>query len=158
MSGSEHADEFARLAERLHTDGWATHVTVERLVRDWQKLAASVRDYRMTIDDYTNDVTSRDALELVLAWASPNTASVVAPVIESADEQFRGSTVDDGGAAVSRACSPRRGSSSLDTASSLPRLWLRRPKGCTTHELRACAAGRSLMNLCACETFDEPSR
>ena len=92
--------ELDRLTTRLQAEGWADHVRVERLIRDWQQLAREVGDYPLTIDDYTNDVTGRDALELVLQWASDRTAAVIGPAIAEADEQFRDSTVDDGGESV----------------------------------------------------------
>jgi hypothetical protein len=64
------ASEQAVLTE-IHCDlraqGWAKHVTVERLLRKWLALSATVDGYDFTIDDYANDLTSRDGLEIVLA-------------------------------------------------------------------------------------------
>jgi hypothetical protein len=72
------------------------------LIRDWQQLAGEVADYPLTIDDYTNDVTGRDALDLVLNWASDHTKAVIRPAVFEADERFKESTVDDSGKAISR--------------------------------------------------------
>ena len=94
--------EIDALTERLRNDGWAPHVTVERLIRDWQRLADEVSAYPMTIDDYTNDVSGRDALELILSLASANTVAVIGPPIADADARFRDGTTDDGGKAISR--------------------------------------------------------
>ena len=94
--------ELEGLTARLHADGWADHVTVERLMHDWRQLAGEVADYPMTIDDYTNDVTARDGLDLVLKWTSDRAREVVGDAISEADETFKASTVDDGGDAVSR--------------------------------------------------------
>jgi hypothetical protein len=55
--------ELDRLTARLHAEGWADHVSVERLIGGWQQLAREVGDYPLTIDDFTNDVSGRDALE-----------------------------------------------------------------------------------------------
>jgi len=95
-------EEVDRLTERLHTEGWASHVTVDRLLRSWEQLAGEVSDYPATIDDYTNDMTARDALDLLLQWASPELVSVLQDRVSTADRRFVGNTVEDGGAAVGR--------------------------------------------------------
>lgn len=58
----EHRSEAADLTARLHDAGWASQVTVERLLQEWDRSAGEVSEYVMTIDDYTNDLTSSDAL------------------------------------------------------------------------------------------------
>ena len=95
-------DELGRLTQRLHDGGWAAHVTVARLIRGWQQLADEVSTYRLTIDDYTNDVTGRDALELVLGWASDAVVELIGPQIADADRRFEAGTIDDGGEAISQ--------------------------------------------------------
>ena len=57
-------DEIDR---NLRAQGWAKHVTVEWLLREWRTLSTTVDRYMLTIDDYTNDLTSRDGLEIALA-------------------------------------------------------------------------------------------
>jgi hypothetical protein len=103
----ERAAELDGLTARLHAEGWADHVSVERLIRDWQQLAGEVSDYPLTIDDYTNDVTARDALDLVLKSDSDRTRQVIGRSVLEAGETFNASIVDDGGLAVSRYCVPQ---------------------------------------------------
>ena len=57
---------MAELTRRLHAAGWASHVTVDDLLQAWEQLAGEADDYVMTIDDYTNDLTARDAVAQVL--------------------------------------------------------------------------------------------
>ncbi len=91
-----------RIARDLRSEGWATHVEVERLLRDWEALAASVDRYRLTVDDYTNDLTARDGLELVLARCQEPLRSRLRVVVEAADEEFRSRTLKDDAGAVAR--------------------------------------------------------
>ena len=98
----EHEDEANELTQRLHECGWASHVTVGRLLRDWEQLASEVGTYKLTIDDYTNDLTSRDALDHVIGWASPPFAEALRDRVEPADERFKAATVEDNGVAVGR--------------------------------------------------------
>jgi hypothetical protein len=56
----------------------------------------------LTIDDYTNDLTGRDALEQVMERASPTLAAVLDERVSAADQRFRSATSDDGGIAVGR--------------------------------------------------------
>jgi hypothetical protein len=100
---SEWADfekEFGELSARLHDAGWSGRVTIERLIVLWDSLGASVGAYPMTIDDYSNDLTGRDALEFVLGWASESTRAAIATRVARADDAFQRATRDDGGAAV----------------------------------------------------------
>src|SRR5689334_316728 len=90
------------LTQRLHASGWATHVTAHNLLVDWHRLAQEVSDYLGTVDDYTNDLTVRDALELVLTWATPSLRARLAPEVEVSDEAFRAGTAEDGGVAIGR--------------------------------------------------------
>jgi hypothetical protein len=64
------ASELAALAEiagYLRAQGWAEWVMVEGLLRGWHQLSDTIDKYRGTIDDYTNDLTKRDGLEIVLS-------------------------------------------------------------------------------------------
>jgi hypothetical protein len=101
--------ELDELTERLHAAGWATHVTVPGLLANWKELSGNVDDYRLTIDDYTNDLTSRDALAIVVPWASTGLRDVLAVQIDASDDDFRARTVDDNGVSVGRFFSPRNG-------------------------------------------------
>jgi hypothetical protein len=98
----EHRSEAAELTARLRDAGWASQVTVERLLQDWEQLAGEVGNYVLTIDDYTNDLTARDGLDQVLQWASDALGSVLKDRIAPADERFMAATRHDNGQAVGR--------------------------------------------------------
>lgn len=91
----EHSDEAAALTQRLHDDGWASHVTVGRLLQEWGQLAGEADHYELTIDDYTNDVTARDAIELLLSWCSEDFGTWARPVVQEADQRFLERTAPD---------------------------------------------------------------
>ena len=63
---------------------------------------AEVADYELTIDDFTNDLTGRDGLELLLDWASPPLAADLRLRVDAVDVQYREGTVEDGGEALGR--------------------------------------------------------
>jgi hypothetical protein len=94
FSASEQAvlDEIGR---HLHARGWAGHVTVEVLLQDWEELSTSVNGYKLTIDDYTNDLTSRDALKTVLAQCPEPLRTKLRLRIERADSEFAMLTKED---------------------------------------------------------------
>lgn len=98
----EHSDEAATLTQRLQDDRWASHVTVGWLLHEWGQLADEVDHYELTIDDYTNDLTARDAIELVLSWSSDTFAAWVAPVVGEADQRFMDRTVPDNNGLLDR--------------------------------------------------------
>lgn len=102
MDTSGFAAELEQLGERLRAEGWAAHVTVERLLQSWEDLAVEVSDHQMTIDDYTNDVCSRDGLAIVTGWATPRLAEALNERTAVADAKFTAATTDDGRAAVGR--------------------------------------------------------
>src|ERR1700683_2467610 len=86
----------------LRAKGWAEHVTVAWLLRHWQELAASVDRYALTIDDYTNDLTSRDGLEIVLAKCEEPIRTKLAPYVNDADKEVLARTQEDAGGTVTR--------------------------------------------------------
>lgn len=61
-------NEVQRIEDELRQSGWAVHASIEREVRNWTRLSESVNTYKLTVDDYTNDLSSRDYLAEV---ASP---------------------------------------------------------------------------------------
>jgi hypothetical protein len=91
----EHTDEAAALTRRLHGEGWSSHVTVGRLFQEWAQLAGEVDDYELTVDDYTNDLTARDAIELLLSWCSEQFLTWAKPVVDEADQRFVDRTAPD---------------------------------------------------------------
>jgi hypothetical protein len=68
---NSHDVELDALIDRLHAEGWSQHTRPIELLFGWERLAEEVSNYRLTIDDFTNDLTARDGLELLLGWASP---------------------------------------------------------------------------------------
>jgi hypothetical protein len=83
------------IGQRLRAEGWAEHVTVERLLRNWHRLSVSVDRYIMTVDDYTNDLTARDGLEIVLTKCPERLGTKLRAHIELADQEFLARTLDD---------------------------------------------------------------
>jgi hypothetical protein len=76
--------------------------TATRLVEDWERLVHEVGDYPPSIDDYTNELTGRDGLALLLDWPSPAWRDELRQRVEAADGQYRESTVEDGGSGLER--------------------------------------------------------
>ena len=102
MVESDVTVELDPSTKRPRAEGSGEHVSVDGLIRQWQSLANEVGHYTATIDDYTNGVFARDALEPVLGWGSSRTVAVIGSAISAADDQFRDSTTDDHGDAISR--------------------------------------------------------
>ena len=94
-------DEIGR---QLRSEGWAQHVTIQSLLETWRDLALGVDQYECTIDDYTNDLCSRDGLELALSRADLPLSAKLLSVIEAADHEFCLRTAHDGGTAVGQYC------------------------------------------------------
>jgi hypothetical protein len=84
-----------QISSRLRAQGWAKHVTVESLLRDWQKLSVSVDRYPMVVEDYLNDLTARDGLEIVLADCPEVLRPKVEHAIGEADKEFFARTQAD---------------------------------------------------------------
>lgn len=86
----------------LRGEGWAAHTSLEREIDTWANLASDVASYRMTIDDYTNDLCSRDYLETFLSRATPQLRRFIETAVAQADERFRESSVEDAEGLVGR--------------------------------------------------------
>jgi hypothetical protein len=56
----------------------------------------------MTVDDYTNDLRSRDYLELAIARLPADVRGSVSALVADADKRFRESTIDDGDGTLGR--------------------------------------------------------
>lgn len=77
-----------RIDRWLRKQGWADSVTVIRLLQGWQELGQAVDRYAATIYEYANDLTRRDALEIVLGkWHEPLRDKVLR-LIGQADHEF----------------------------------------------------------------------
>ncbi len=82
-------------AARLRADGWADFITFDHLLASWRRLGQEVADYEATVDDYTNDLTARQGLDLLLRHCHSPTAQRVAAVLEPLDRRFRDGTDPD---------------------------------------------------------------
>lgn len=87
--------EIGRIEAEMRTAGWANHTSLRRELRAWSRLAAEVDSYEGTIDDYTNDVCSRDYIAEFSAVASAQAREYIAEEVATADDRFRSSTVPD---------------------------------------------------------------
>jgi hypothetical protein len=92
LSAEDH-QSAADAGRTLHERGWRKVFTVNEQVDAWRAVVESVVDgYRLTIDDYTNDLSVREWLEqvqpLLTARARDSLASRLVPL----DERFRAAT------------------------------------------------------------------
>ena|SRR5690348_15791550 len=90
-------DEKDRISADLRGEGWADHTSVERELRAWSRLASEVSAYPATVDDYTNDLCSRDYLDAVMVRASGGLRSEIDREVAATDEAFRQGTLEDVG-------------------------------------------------------------
>jgi hypothetical protein len=88
-------DILDEIGAQLRARGWAGFVTVAWLVRDWRILAQRASEYAFTVDDYTNDLTARDGLEIVLAGCPEPLRTKLKSAIEETDKKFLAGTQDD---------------------------------------------------------------
>lgn len=88
----------------LRANGWATNVSVERELSAWRSLSVEIDSYTASIDDYTNDLTSRDALEIALQACHGALLSKLRSHVKHSDEQFLARTEDDNDSSVGRFC------------------------------------------------------
>jgi hypothetical protein len=95
---SDDLAELERCASALCADGWADFVTFQRLFSDWGRLAAEVGNYTATVDDYTNDLSSRKGLQLIHQCCSRVVAAGLAEHLRPVDAKFiEGTDADDSG-------------------------------------------------------------
>ena len=87
--------EIQRIAAVLRESGWAHHPSLDRETRLWAQLSAEVNNYTATVDDYTNDLCSRDYLAEVASLASDGLRGRIEHQVAAADETFRASTVEN---------------------------------------------------------------
>jgi len=87
--------EIRRIEGEVHAAGKAAHTSLQRALKAWSDLAAEVDAYAATIDDYTNDVCSRDYIAEFSAAASVEAQEYIAGAVAAADDRFRASTEPD---------------------------------------------------------------
>lgn len=86
----------------MRAAGWAGHTSLDREVRSWNQLSAEVNTYEATVDDYTNDLCSRDYLASFTSSASEDLRAKVQQRIAGADATFRAATTDDAEALLAK--------------------------------------------------------
>jgi len=91
----EHTAEAQRVEAALREIGWAAHCTIAREQQVWARLSAEVDTRDDTVDDYTNDLCSRDYLELAASMAAAGLRDTILKELASADGRFRAATVED---------------------------------------------------------------
>jgi hypothetical protein len=78
-------------------------VTVDTLFNDWMSLVTGVEDgYAGSVDDYTNDLTSRDLLEDLIRDSQPSLRAKLERALKPWDERFRRATTPDDAKVLSR--------------------------------------------------------
>ena len=87
--------EVQRIEAALRESGWADHASLDREAGAWTRLSEEVNTYMATVDDYTNDLCSRDYLAEVASRASDDLRGRIEHQVAAADETFRASTVED---------------------------------------------------------------
>lgn len=83
------------LEGELHRAGWARFVTTERQLKGWTELASEVNAYSGSVDDYTNDLCGRDALELIVQGSPQALATRLGDLLREIDDGFLLRTVPD---------------------------------------------------------------
>lgn len=95
----------ARFSERAHFP-----ITLEKLLSSWRIFVAEVEQgYESTIDDYTNDLSTRDLLGNVLREVSPDLKTRLLVDVESLDRRFEHATRPDAGNRIAEFIEPGEG-------------------------------------------------
>src|SRR5262245_29395595 len=94
--------EVRQIEVTLAQAGWAEHARLEREFRVWSRLALEANTYTASVDDYTNDLCSRDYIAEFAARASSGLRTGIEERVSPADETFRKATVEDDDARLGR--------------------------------------------------------
>jgi hypothetical protein len=90
---SEDYDSVLRAGRVLHEQGWRQSWTLNQQVDSWVGLVETVEDgYRMTIDDYTNDLSVRQWLELARPLLTERVRASLDGRLAPLDERFKAAT------------------------------------------------------------------
>lgn len=85
----------------LHRHGWSKVFTVEEMLNAWSALVNEVEGgYDDMVDEYTNDLTSRDWLAAALPMLTKPAQAAHQVTLDDLDHRFRAATLDDDGRAV----------------------------------------------------------
>jgi len=75
--------------------GFADHVTADRLIEGWEWLVDEVEaGYDDIVEEYANDLSTRDILDRLLAVASPALARTLRNWVEALDRRFFAATTE----------------------------------------------------------------
>ncbi|MBR7839519.1 hypothetical protein KDL01_40060 [Actinospica durhamensis] len=98
VSGDE-----AAAGEVLHQRGWRKAFTVAEMVHSWDLLVTNVeRGYDGLVDEYTNDLYSRNWLHEAWVLLPAHVLETWSPHLMSLDNRFRRATDFDDGLSLSR--------------------------------------------------------
>lgn len=80
---------------QLRDEGMAGHVTVNNLLECWQDIASTFDIEGRMVEEYANDLTARDALEVVLDECKGPLRDKLERYIDDADRKFLQTTRQD---------------------------------------------------------------
>jgi hypothetical protein len=87
----------------LHQRGWRKAFTITEMINKWAWLITTVEGgYSDFIDEYTNDLYSRNWLHEIWPLVTDRTITIWTPQIKTLDDRFRAATVFDDGQALSQ--------------------------------------------------------
>lgn len=91
----------AEVGELLHQRGWHAAFTVAGRVSAWAALVDAVeRGYDDDVDEFTNDLYSRNWLHEAWPLLDDHLVHLWTPRIKALDDRYRAATVDDDGQAL----------------------------------------------------------
>jgi hypothetical protein len=96
-------DERAQLSdvEALLSSETPRPITFDMLLDRWSSFVAEVEEgYRSSIDDYTNDLFTRDFLSRVLEAVPPTLAERLGTLVQPVDKRFEQATRKDEGGVI----------------------------------------------------------
>lgn len=89
-------DEVRLIEAAMRETGWAEFMSLAGALRMWTRLSHEVEAYAGTIDDYTNDLTTRNYIAGAASRASVGLRFRIGHLVAVADESFRTATIEDG--------------------------------------------------------------
>jgi hypothetical protein len=89
------AEQLGQVEAALVGKPWIPEVNFEQALKDWRRLATQAVAYPWTVDDYTNDLSSRDYLEAVLFGCKLGLRDLLSRAVLTIDDDFRQATLKD---------------------------------------------------------------